>query len=334
MSQKTHCYLISLLLAVAALAMVGCGNTSAPTEAPRQQTIGILTHAKSLEPALNGFKDGMNTLGYVEGTNVTYIYDGPASGDGALEPAMQTLISRKPDLILTLGTPATTLAKKDLEGQTIPVIFAPVNDPVQSGIVASLDKPGGYFTGIRAGATDSKALEWLLKITPNAANIFVPHIPEDSSSVQSLKSLSEAAGVLGVQLTIVEVHNADEVKAAAASMPEDVDGVFVLRSGTITANAAQLVEAADARRIPVATSVTDLVTSGALVAYGPDYFEMGKQAARLADQILRGTKPADLPVETGELYLNINLQKANQHSITVSDEILGQAYTIVRQENG
>lgn len=335
MFQKARFHLVSLLLAtVAALTLVGCGTTAAPTEAPRQPTIGILTHAKSLEPAINGLKVGLETLGYAEGTTITYLYDGPASGDGALEPAMQNLLSRKPDLILTVGTPATVLAKKDMEGETIPVIFVPVNDPVQSGIVESLEKPGGYFTGIRGGATDSKALEWLLKITPDAANVLVLHIPEDSSSVQSLNSLSEAAEALDVQLTVVEVHNAEEVKAAAASMPEDVNAVFILRSGTITANAAQLVEAATAQGIPVATSVTDLVTSGALVAYGPDYFEMGKQAARLADQILRGTKSADLPVETGELYLNINLQTANQLGIAVSDEILGQAYTIVRQDNG
>ena len=318
--------LLSVALTIVAFLAVACA--SGETE-PKTYTIGVLNHAEVLDPVFQGFRDAMTELGYGE-NSIVYEYSGPTGSVDALDPVLADLMTQNLDLLLTFGTPPTVKAHQAVAGSNLPVLFVPVNDPVGSGLVDSLESPGGNMTGIRNSLSTARALEWLLDIAPQTSKIFVPHNPDDSSSVASLGILQDTANKLGVSLEVREVRTTEEILAAAAEIPEDVDAVFLMRSGLITSQVDSFVTKANELAIPVATTVTDLVDSGVMISFGTGYYQMGKQAAHLADQILRGIAPSDLPIETADAFLSINLQVADALGINISDDTLGQAQYIVR----
>ena len=301
---RLHTFAVRALLCVVALLLAGCGPAK-----PKTYTIGVVNFSPALDPVYEGFKTGMAQAGLVEGEQVTYLYDGATGSIDALDPAIQKLVAAKVDLILSLSTPASQKVKLAVEGKHIPVVFAPVTDPVASGLVDSLTHPGGDLTGIQNRGSIAKGLDWLLAIAPGTQRLFVPHNPSDDSSVQGLAELQTAAAVMGLELVIVEVTNGDEFEAAMAAIPEEVDAIFMLPSGFFSARAAAYAEAGIAHQLPV-TSVAPQTEAGLLMSYGHDYLSMGVQLSRLVDQIFNGTDPGDLPVETPEFFLSINLVTA------------------------
>jgi putative ABC transport system substrate-binding protein len=212
-----------------------------------------------------------------------------------------------------------------VEGTNIPVVFAPVINPVREGAVESITRPGGNVTGVQNGDTIPKSLEWLHTIVPHATQVYVIYHPEDVVSVTSVKSLAATAPALRIELVLTEVHSQEEAITAIETMPKDAALFFVPSSrlepiGTMTRVAVQ-------RGIAVGANNH---REGALVTYSGSFFAMGQQAARLADQILKGARPADLPVETAEYFLHINLQIATAMGLDIPDEILHQADTVMR----
>jgi putative ABC transport system substrate-binding protein len=316
------CFAVLSILGV--LSLAACGTTK-----PRAVTIGIVNYSAPLDAIVDGFKEGMAEAGYAEGEKVTYLYDGAVSSIDALDPAIQKLVAERPDLILALTTPAAQKAKAATQGTKIPVVFAPSTDPVSSGLVDSLTHPGGNLTGIRTGGSSAKGLSWLLAIAPGTKTLFVPHDPDDSSSVVGLHELEAAAAPLGLEIRVVEVRTAEEFTAAMDAMPADVDAIFMLPAGLFTSGTPKFVEVSIARKLPI-LSIARQCERGVLISYGHDYRPIGKQVARLAQQILNGTPPADLPVETPDWYLCINLQTAQAIGLDIPNDILQQADTIIR----
>lgn len=314
-------YYFPLLIVVGSL-MTGCGSL-----APEIFTVGVVNLSSFGDPFVDGFKAGMAELGYVEGENVNYIYPGAVGTIEGLMPAIQSLMEADLDLILSLTTPATLVAKQATAGTDIPVIFVPVFDPVKSGIVESLTQPGGNLTGIRGGGLIPKQLEWLLAVAPGTTRIFVPHNPEDHASTQALEDLRGAAANLGVELVVSEVHSEDELNEVLDAIPEGVDAWFSLPSGFLSSHISKIVETAVQHRLPL-TSMGS--ADGGLVSFGPDTYRMGEQASRMAAKILQGTPPADLPVETAEFFLGINLQTAQAIGLDITDDVLIQADDIIR----
>ena len=202
----------SALMAVtlAGLLLAACG-----TSRPDTFTIGVVNLSAGAEGALDGFKEGMAELGYVEGENVSYIYDGPVSATDALEPAVQKLVENDVDLVLSLTTPAAIRAKRAVEGTDTPVVFLLVYDPVSSGIVDSLIKPGGNLTGIRAGGHMPKMMDWLQRVAPGTMRYFAPFNPQEPASVQALAELEKAAGPLGIELATPEVRTSSGTQRIA-----------------------------------------------------------------------------------------------------------------------
>lgn len=317
---------ISSILLLVTLIVSACGGTSKP----ETFTIGVVNVSASLQPVFDSFKAGLAEAGYVEGQNVTYIYDGPVNAD-VLPALFESLKEKKVNLILSLGTAPTTQAKKSLEGTDIPVVFAPVADPVKSGIVADLLKPGSNITGVQSGSSSmAKRLEWLITVAPNIKRIDVIHNPDDNGSVQGLAALTEVAGTFNVELEVREAHTPDEITAALGAMPEDVDAIFVLSASTLTAHIDAFIKASIENKLPLAAPTIGNVNAGALTSFGWESNALGRQVARLADQILRGVKPADLPVETADSVLGLNLKTANLIGLNVPDEVIRQAKVIVR----
>jgi putative ABC transport system substrate-binding protein len=294
-------------------------------------TIGVVNLSASFDPILEGFKTGMAAEGFIEGQNVTYLYEGPAANPDALGGVLENLKNKNVDLVLAFGTTAALKAKQALEGTDIPVIFGPVTDPIGSGVVTDLQKPGGNLTGIRTGNPAPKRLEWLMAIAPTIQRIYVFNNPKDSSSVQGLAALTEIAPKFNVELVVRDASTPEEIDAGLSAIPEDADAIFVLASAFLEAQIGKFIDAADKNTLPLSAPATANVTAGALTSFGHDNIPLGEQASRLAIQILRGVKPSDLPVETAELFMSINLKTAETIGLNIPNDTIRQANVVVRQ---
>jgi len=319
---------IVILFVITGLLVAACSGMGQP----KTYTIGVVNISAGLETdLLPSFKENMAGFGYKEGQNVTYIYKGVPDKVEKLDALAQELVQADVDLILALTSPAALAAKRATTDNPIPVVFVPVNDPVASGIVASLRNPGGNITGITFGVQEPRRFEWLIQVAPDIKKVYIPYTPEDQSAVISLAKVREAAQKLGGELITREVHTAEEIPASVENIPEEADAIFILPDSLIGHRTADFAETAIQRKLPTSgpnpVSVTD---SGFLTSYSADPTGYGKQAARLVDQILRGVKPADLPVEMAEFILAINLKTAKAIGLDIPDSILRQADIIVR----
>jgi putative ABC transport system substrate-binding protein len=315
----------ALCLLLAGLLFTACGSTTPA----KTYTIGVVNYVAALDQVFAGFKAKMGALGYVEGKNVTYIYHGVLEPDPqAIEREVKSLMDQKVNLFLTLGTRPALEAKKAVAGTHIPVVFAPVVMPMKEGLVESLHRPGGNVTGVQNGETIPKALEWLHTIVPQVTKVHAFYHPQDQVALTALKPLPAIASSLGVELVLDEVHDLTEATAAMATLSKDV-AIFLVPTPSLEPINA-LFEAAIQRGIAVGTSNLRHLPAGALVGYGGSFSAMGEQAAWLVDQIFKGTKPADLPVETAESFLGINLKTATAIGLDIPDAILRQADTVMR----
>lgn len=314
--------LISLI--VISLLLTACGGKE------KVYTIGVISLSPNLEDTVTAFKEGMAEFGYVEGENVTYIYDGITPMD-ELDAAAQELVAADVDLILSLTTPATQAAQRATKGTDIPVVFIPVTDPVGAGIVESMTKPGGNITGVTFGAQEGRRLEWLLQVVPTIQEIYIAYNPDDQGATLALQTVSDTAAKLGVELITREANSPETIEAAFADIPEEADALFLLPDSVVNARADEWIDLAIELKLPTSGTNLDLMREGTLTSYGIDMTVSAKeQAARMADQILRGIPPSDLPVEMADFFTGINLQTANAIGFEVPEETLRQADVIVR----
>jgi putative tryptophan/tyrosine transport system substrate-binding protein len=310
--------------AVLGLLFASCGGTP-----EKKYTIGVVNYQQVLDPVLDGFKVRMAELGYVEGRNIAYVYHGAVAPEPkVLEGEVRGLLAQKVDLLLTMGTLPTRMAKQAVEGTNVPVVFGPVINPVDEGLVESITRPGGNVTGVQNGTTIPKALEWLLKLAPRARKVYVIYHPRDAVSQTAMRTFPEIAASLGFELVTRPVQSREEAFAIVAKLPRDA-AIFAVPAPSLDP-VSGLFAAAIERRIPVAANIAGYAGKGALLTYGPSLLAMGKQAGRLADQIFKGAKPAELPVETSEYFLEINLGTAKLIGLDIEDTTLRQANNIVR----
>ena len=315
------------LVFILGLLLTACGNR----DEPEHYRIGVLNFAESTVQAYEGFKDGMDERGYPEGERVTYIYEYTENTPEALLAAANRLVEQNVDMIVALATPAALAAQEATSENRIPVLFVPINDPVGSGLVESLNHPGGNLTGIRGGGHISKQLEWLLRIDPDIELIFAPHNPNDSSSSLAWQELQTAAEPWGVNLLSPEVTSPDEVTTAIAAMPDEADAIFLAGDAMIANQIDKLVAVSLERNTAVSTFSLQHVQDGVLMCFGFEFYPVGRQAARLGEQIIEGVAPSDLPVETAEFVLSINLVTAESIDLNITDDILRQAQNIIRE---
>lgn len=279
----------------------------------------------------SGLADGLAARGYKEGSNITFLNEGPAGTIDKLAPMIARHLSRKVDMIFVSSTPATQAVKLATQGKGIPVVFAPVNDPVGSGIVQSIQKPGGNITGIRLPAGDDLRLQWLVRVAPRVKQVLLPYTPGDKSALASLRLARQAARTLGLTLIEREIPSGDALHQLLESLPAEADAIFLPRDSSVESHIREIVAAAEQRRLPLCAPSLSQVEAGALLSYGFVHREIGRQAAGLVDQVMRGIPPADLPVETAESYLAINLRAARAIGLSIPDEILLQAEKVIRE---
>src|SRR5512140_2468628 len=234
-----------ILLVITGLLLTGCGGALKT----KTYTIGVVNPSLNQEDTVKGFKEGMTELGYVEGKNVTYIYDGPVSAD-KLDAVAQGLVKAKVNLILAITTSATKAAQRATAGTEIAVVFIPVTDPVGAGIVASLTKPGGNITGVALVTQEGKRLEWLLQVAPRIKQVYIVYNPKDQSPVLALKTVSETAAELGVGLITREAGTPEEALVAIKSIPREADAIFLLPDSVVNARGPEIYKIAAALKLP------------------------------------------------------------------------------------
>lgn len=319
--------IILILIAIVCVAAVLWGSFT-PQQKPAR--IGILLFTDLNIPTLKGFKDGLSDLDYIEGENIKYIFHGSAPTKKDLEKYMTRILDDAPDLIFSSPTPSTLVAKKMTSASKIPVVFAPVNDPVSAGIVKTTKSPEANITGVRLSASDGLRLASLTEVVPGIRKVFIPYSPEDESSRASLRMLEKAAAKLGIILVKKPFYTNTDILKDREYVPHGIDAILLPREGLVMSRIHSFVEICLDRKLPLSSPRYKQVEQGALTGYGFNGYEVGKQAARLAHRILSGTPISELPVETSEDYLFINLKTAAAIGIKINDAALRQAHNIVR----
>ncbi len=285
--------------------------------------IGIVAPVRGMNAAVAGFIEGMKKYGFDEGRNVAYlIHKGKKEADDALK----AMVEKDVDIIFTMTTPLTKKAKTLTADTHVPVVFI-MHDPVASGVIDSLVKPGGNLTGVQVHGDTSKALEWLQIIVPDLKHIFVPTGQEGMASTQSLDDLQKAGRQLKVSVVSKMIKTKEELEMALVKMPENIDAIFALHSVLVVSNMDVVEKIALEKRLPI---ISLHQNKEATIMFGMDGRKAGIQVSRLANQILQGEKPADLPTELVDYHLGINLQKAQNVGLVISDEVLLQADNVIR----
>ncbi len=295
-------------------------------------TIGVVNLGEVLDPVFDGFKDGMTDLGYVEGENVTYIYNGAVGDITLMDAEAQKMVDADVDLIVAISTPAAQAAQRVTAGTDIPVLFLAISNPIDAGLVASLVEPGGNMTGLTHGTQEGLRLEWLTKLNPDIKKVWIPYNADDPSPVLVLAKISIVADDLGLELVTEVTTTKEEIEAALADPPaDDIDAIYLLSDSVVVSNASLFIDYALEYKLPLSVPSVPDVDNGALVAYGFDFYTSGQQGAVLADKILDGTDVKLLPVEVTEFFLTLNLSTADAIGLEIPDAIVRQADNVYRE---
>ena len=314
------------------------GLLAAPLAAEAQPAgkvycIGVLEPTSMALNAANldAFRQGLRELGYVEGRNMRIEY---RSADGRSErfPDLAAeLVRLKVDVILTRGTPAV-MAAKNATG-TIPVVMAASGDPVLSGVVSSLARPGGNVTGLSAVVVEvsGKRLELIREVAPGVSRVAALFNMSNPNDALQWKEIETAAPSLRVQLQLLDVRKPSDFAGAFDAAVKGRAGALVVGLDALTwANHRPIVDLAAKHRLPAIYGGREFVNAGGLIAYGVSYPHLYHRAANFVDKILKGAKPADLPVEQPSKFeLVINLKTAKALGLTIPQSLLARADQVI-----
>jgi len=287
---------------------------------------------RSESQAIKGFREGLKELGYQEGKNLLVEIRDAKGNRGALKQEANELIRQKVQLIFTTGTRATQAAMAATS--EIPIVFNHPADPAALGLVKSLKRPGGNVTGVAAFSSQmtEKRLQLLKEIVPKVRRILIYYDSNNPYSRENFLSAKKAAGKLKLDVEEHAIKSSDEMKKSISSLQQrDGDAFFHVPDDLIESQVDFIIEAAREKGWPSMFSEESWVTKGGLAGYSPNYYQMGRQAARLADKILKGAKPKDLPIErAGKFDLVLNLRTANAVGISIPSETLKRADRVIR----
>ena len=287
--------------------------------------VGVLSHASIADPSFEGFKKGLAAYGYVEGQNIVYLYEGATGDINLLEKASRKLLDADVDMILTLTTPAALQAKKDTKTLKIPVIFAPASNPVQTGLVESIQFPGGNLTGVTFGLQEQKRLEWFLTLVPNVRSVYYPYNPSDKSPVAALEILSPYMKMRGTPFVEGKVTSVQEMDVFLQEKIGEIDAIYLTLDALVSSQTELYIQQALKHKLPLCVPTQSQVKRGGLMSYGFSLESLGEQASRLAKQIFEGAKVENIPVEHAEFKLSINKTTAEKIGLVIDQSILNQA---------
>jgi putative ABC transport system substrate-binding protein len=301
----------------------------------RVRRIGVLSAGNEndpvYEPRVSAFTQALAGLGWIDGRNVRMEVRWGGDDINRIRALAQELVGLQPDIVLANGTPAAVALQR--ETRTIPIVFASVADPVASGIVPRLDRPSGNITGFATmeASLGGKWLELLSEIVPGlkrAAIMFNPDFPPASAYLPSLEMASRSLKVVSI---VAPVHSDAEIETAIIALGrEPGGGLIVIAEAFTAAHRAPIISAAARNHVPAVYTLSDFAKEGGLLSYGVDQVDTHRRAATYVDRILRGAKPAELPVQLPTKYeMAVNLKTAKALGLTVPQSILLRADEVI-----
>jgi putative tryptophan/tyrosine transport system substrate-binding protein len=325
MSKKT----IIVLLVGLALASVGLAEAQQPKKVPR---IGYLGSGSRSSAVVEAFQQGLRDLGYIEGQNIAIEYRSTEGMAERLPNLAAELVRLKVDIIVVGGSPATQAARNATK--TIPIVMTNVTGPVEIGLVASLAHPGGNVTGLSNVGSDlgGKQLELLKEASPKISRVAILSDSAIPGNALWLGEMKVAAETLRITLQPVDVHHPDDFERAfSAIKKEHANALSALRNAVNSNYRARIVDFAAKSRLPAMYPDREDVEAGGLMSYGPNFADLFRRAATYVDKILKGAKPADLPVEQPMKFeFVINLKTAKQIGLIVPQSMLYRADKIIK----
>ena len=314
--------------------LAGCGVVPAGGQQSRRvPRLGILSLGSAADPSpsFDAFRQGLGEVGYVEGQNLTIEYRFVEGSSDRLPELADELVRLPVDVIVARGTPPI-LAAKNATG-TIPILFGAANDPVGAGFVASLASPGGNVTGSSALTYQlgGKRLELLKEAVPSVSRVAVLAHQDDQSLTPSLGVLRDAATKLRVELQVLVVRDLNDLAPAfEAATTQRAAALLTAPGPIILTYHPRIVELAAAHRLPAMYHIRDFVAAGGLLAYGANAIDLWRRLATYVDKILKGARPADLPVEQATTFdFFVNLATARALGLTIPPSILMQATEVI-----
>jgi putative ABC transport system substrate-binding protein len=321
------------ILTLCAMLLGLCGSAEAqqPTKIPR---IGFLaaTSPSAISTRIEAFRQGLGELGYVEGKNIVIEYRYAEGNLDRLPALAAELVRLNVDVIVTGGAANTRAAKEATK--IIPIVMALDNDPVASGFVASLARPGGNITGLSTLAPEisGKQLELLKEIVPKLSRLAVLGNSTTPVNAQALREIELSAGPFRVKLQYLDIRDPKDIETAfRAASKGRAEALLVLASPLFVLQRTQLTDLALKNRLPAIYDRREFVDDGGLMSYGTNFADMSRRAATYVDKILKGAKPADIPVEQPKKFeFIINLKAAKQIGLTIPPNVLARADKVVR----
>jgi putative tryptophan/tyrosine transport system substrate-binding protein len=321
------------------ITLLGGAAVARPLAAFAQQAgkvyrIGYLASGGStaLTRPIDAFRQGLRELGWVEGQNIVIDYRFAEGRFDRLADLAAELIRLKVDIIVAAPTPAAVAAKNATE--TIPIVMINAGDPVGLGLIASLARPGGNVTGLAYSVgleLFGKQLELLKETVPKVSRVAILSNPANPAHALAIKNVKAAAQLLRVQLQLLEARGPNEFDAAFAAMAKErVGALLVMADSVFTTHRARLADLAAKNQLPSMHGIRDNVEAGGLMFYGHNSPDQWRRAATYVDKILKGAKPADLPVQQPTKFeLVINLKTAKALGITIPAMMLGRADEVI-----
>jgi len=303
-------------------------GTAQPLARPHR--IGVL--AQDLQPELlETFRDELHKLGYVEGTSISIEVRNAAGKNEQLPALIEDLLRLRVEVIVAVNTPAAKAAKNATK--SVPIVIMRVADPVKSGLVTSLARPGGNVTGLSFMSDElgAKGIELLREALPKISRMGALYQGDNPGAVVAVNAVESMGAQLGIQITRFPVVSPkDYVPAFEAAARARIEALFVMDDGAITKQRQQIIDLATTHRLPVVAIYKDFAKSGAVIAYGPRLSVVYRRAADYVDKILKGAKASDLPVEQpDEFDLFINLKTAKALGLTIPESVLLRADEVI-----
>jgi putative ABC transport system substrate-binding protein len=310
---------------------IALGNPISAAAAEKTARVGILFIGGKDQPHLESFKRGMRELGYTEGKNIIFEYLYAEGRYDRLPDLAKEFVREKVDVIVTTSSISAQAARKVT--QTIPIVMTS-GSPVEQGLAESLARPGGNVTGLSVLVTDlsGKRVELLKESFPKLSRAAALWTPRSSESVIGLQETRDAAQALSVPLYSMEVPTANDFASAFAKLPKaKVNALIVVLSPMATLNSKKIVDLALKYRLPSVYPTRQFAEEGGMMAYGPLIGDLYHRAAAYVDKILKGAKPADLPVEQPTKFeFIVNLKAAKQIGLTIPPNMLARADKVIR----
>jgi putative tryptophan/tyrosine transport system substrate-binding protein len=318
------------------IALLGGVTTFWPLAAGAQQTnklrtIGFLgADAPSWNQRTAAFVLRLGELGWIEGRTVAIEYRWTEGRSERIAEFAAEFVRRNVDVIVTLGGAVATLKRATT---VIPIVFAVANDPIGSGLVTSLSRPGGNVTGLSLETTDiaGKRVELLREIVPDLRRLAIMFDGGYSASVSHMREVQAVAQTLGIGVEPQEIRRAEDLEPPLFELlKRQADALYVAENSLIQVNGTRIAALALSARLPTIFGARDQVQAGGLMSYGPIYPDLFRRAAEFVDKILHGTKPGDIPVEQPTRFeLVVNLKTAKFFGLTVPQTLLATADEVI-----